>query len=435
MEITLTVIDETSLQLVRPDRLRNAVAILLLLTGSWTPPATAQTLGSSTLTPGHATSVSFGSLVPPIGKATINSLTISPPTNSFGDGTTVTPTGNPLPTLSTVNVQTKTGATNEREYMVNLGLVATTGLEGNPATGATDKVALFVGTQGNGTRAGNLWAENPVVWLDPTFAVPVGHHQVSELDMVNGYKDVDNAPGPAGVQYPNPLASSSRYPYNIYTYGIIAESSGLLNTAAFVAGGSSQWRLAFLCDGTNAVSASCFTDYSTSRIALDVWGSHTTGVDFTNATISGNLLQSPNTELHDNYLKFGASTDPRTTLGQDEEGALILGSTAGTANLSPHVDFHRQGLSLPDARLQTNVNGALDVTARYYEKPVTFRFSPTGLVLPNTTVSQLPPCNSITKYSVYVVSDASSPSWNSALSGGGSTEVIAFCNGTTWTAH
>ena len=54
---------------------------------------------------------------------------------------------------------------------------------------------------------------------------------------------------------------------------------------------------------------------------------------------------------------------------------------------------------------------------------------------PETTVGLLPTCNGGSKGYTYRVSDANSPTWNAALAGGGSVEVLALCNGTSWTAH
>jgi hypothetical protein len=51
------------------------------------------------------------------------------------------------------------------------------------------------------------------------------------------------------------------------------------------------------------------------------------------------------------------------------------------------------------------------------------------------TVATLPTCNSGSRGGLAYVSDANAPAWNATLSGGGSTVVLAFCNGSTWTAH
>lgn len=52
-----------------------------------------------------------------------------------------------------------------------------------------------------------------------------------------------------------------------------------------------------------------------------------------------------------------------------------------------------------------------------------------------TTVAALPTCNGAREGTIYAVTDASAPSWNAPLSGGGGAMVLAMCNGAAWTAH
>ena len=57
------------------------------------------------------------------------------------------------------------------------------------------------------------------------------------------------------------------------------------------------------------------------------------------------------------------------------------------------------------------------------------------LGLPVTTVGALPTCNGTRSGMMTTVSDATAPTYNGTLTGGGAVKVPAFCNGTTWTAH
>ena len=52
-----------------------------------------------------------------------------------------------------------------------------------------------------------------------------------------------------------------------------------------------------------------------------------------------------------------------------------------------------------------------------------------------TTVALLPTCNSGAKGLITRVDDALAPTWNGTLSGTGSVSVLAYCNGSNWTAH
>ncbi len=71
-----------------------------------------------------------------------------------------------------------------------------------------------------------------------------------------------------------------------------------------------------------------------------------------------------------------------------------------------------------------------------------FSVSNTGVVnlssylqLAKTTVANLPTCTSALQGAVMAVTDATSPTYNGALTGGGTATVPAFCNGSAWTAH
>jgi len=51
------------------------------------------------------------------------------------------------------------------------------------------------------------------------------------------------------------------------------------------------------------------------------------------------------------------------------------------------------------------------------------------------TVSTLPTCNSSTNGALYYITDATAPTYNGTLTGGGSVRTLALCNNTAWTAH
>ncbi len=55
--------------------------------------------------------------------------------------------------------------------------------------------------------------------------------------------------------------------------------------------------------------------------------------------------------------------------------------------------------------------------------------------LPAYTVAGLPACNAGAQNSIAVVSDATAPTYNGALVGGGAVRTLAFCDGSAWTSH
>jgi hypothetical protein len=68
---------------------------------------------------------------------------------------------------------------------------------------------------------------------------------------------------------------------------------------------------------------------------------------------------------------------------------------------------------------------------------VVFTVDPTnGPILPAvTTVSALPTCNAAIKGALRTVSDATTPTYNGALTGGSTVVVPVFCNGSAWVSH
>lgn len=57
-----------------------------------------------------------------------------------------------------------------------------------------------------------------------------------------------------------------------------------------------------------------------------------------------------------------------------------------------------------------------------------------AFILQGYTVATLPSCTGRLGMQAYVT-DASSPTYNGTLTGGSTTKVPVFCNGTAWTSH
>jgi hypothetical protein len=59
-----------------------------------------------------------------------------------------------------------------------------------------------------------------------------------------------------------------------------------------------------------------------------------------------------------------------------------------------------------------------------------------GIELPaTTTIANLPVCNAASQGQIRMVSDATAPTYNGVLTGGGAVVIMTFCNGTAWLAH
>lgn len=58
-----------------------------------------------------------------------------------------------------------------------------------------------------------------------------------------------------------------------------------------------------------------------------------------------------------------------------------------------------------------------------------------ALSLAVTTVKNLPVCDQFHAGALRAVSDATSPTYGSTLTGGGTVGALAYCNGSAWTAR
>ena len=103
--------------------------------------------------------------------------------------------------------------------------------------------------------------------------------------------------------------------------------------------------------------------------------------------------------------------------------ATILGDRFGGLDLRPGVT----GGSITFQENDGSANLAfVNSTAFAMSVPV---------ILKNYTVASLPTCSTALKGGMAFVTDAASPSYNAALTGGGAAGVPVACDGTRWTSH
>lgn len=143
------------------------------------------------------------------------------------------------------------------------------------------------------------------------------------------------------------------------------------------------------------------------------------------------------------YSGNGAATN---ALYVGTEGSPLLANASSQPIVFEYTNASAVAQSLS---LSASVNGlattaaailpsaAYGMTLGSSSYPVAGTYSKT-IVLTAATVSTLPTCNSAASGTEAFVTDASSPTWNATLTGGGSgasARVHALCNGTSWTAH
>lgn len=139
---------------------------------------------------------------------------------------------------------------------------------------------------------------------------------------------------------------------------------------------------------------------------------------------------------------FGAQAGNAMTTGQHDtligpfvggtcatsQNVILLGTSnntdcsAGSESNAIHI-----GAGANDIMYTTGTNTAATSMTKF-----------AGVVAPTSagyTVSTLPACSATYKGGWAYVTDALTPTYNAALTGGSSTIVPVFCNGTTWTSH
>ena len=174
---------------------------------------------------------------------------------------------------------------------------------------------------------------------------------------------------------------------------------------------------------------------------------------------AGAYADSPITISSAGLVGIGTSANTTTINGTLNVGTpsttskgIELGGQSGTA-ATAFVDFHSSGnLQDYDSRiiatggsttvgagsLQYIASGGHTFTGAVNASSVNLTggtISGTNIRIPIATVATLPACATGNKGLMYAVSDATAPTYNGALTGGGTVTVPVFCDGTTWTSH
>jgi hypothetical protein len=178
------------------------------------------------------------------------------------DNFTVFPTGNGAATLSALSVQGETQADDEREFLVNLGLVSSRGNMSQP-TPFHDKVTLYAGVVG-AAGTGDIWSVNTLVTQEPGSGEY--NAQGIELDFNNENAHRGDADAGAGLAPP-------------VSYGLsITGAAPYRSTAAMlVTGSSNMWNRGIVL-ANDCVVQSSFQDLGSPEKSVDIRGNPTYGI-------------------------------------------------------------------------------------------------------------------------------------------------------------
>lgn len=143
-----------------------------------------------------------------------------------------------------------------------------------------------------------------------------------------------------------------------------------------------------------------------------------------------------------NISDGGTSGDKQLTLRNGGvAGGTIAQFAAVTGTANANASFGNVDGSTPTAEINTGIGDTGGLTISTGAGPITL--TPAGasviatkpLALQGYTVATLPSCGSGIKGAMAYVTDASSPTYNGALTGSSSTIVPVFCNGSSWSSH
>jgi len=170
-------------------------------------------------------------------------------------------------------------------------------------------------------------------------------------------------------------------------------------------------------------------------------GNQTIAIALNHSAVNYWKISAAGTGVAPSLQLRGSDTD--VSGGIDMQGA---GTLSFTSHSFTNPEFKIFGSGAADYLAVASNAGSPTISANGTDSNVNIKLAPkgagfvqaTGLVLlQGYTVSGLPSCGGSTAPtgSLAYVTDANGPTYNSTLSGGGSSKVLAFCNGSNWQAH
>jgi hypothetical protein len=252
-------------------------------------------------------------------------LTVPSAQISGGELITVTPTGDPVTTLTSLNVQGSTISTTTREFLSTFGFISNK--RNGVGSGNASSAALYAGVQAQ-AGTGDVWAMRATMTLDASSGTYAA--VASEITIANAVGNRGETLGAPGLVAP-------------VSYGLALDATGTnRNTAAvFISGpvANTVWNRG-VCIANNSVAQVAVQDLSSSTISYEVQGTHTYGWDSNSATFSGAAIRLGNGQA----LKGrNAANSADWSLIQSSGSNIVLGDNAAAyvfANQSilPYAD-------------------------------------------------------------------------------------------------
>lgn len=222
---------------------------------------------------------------------------------------TATPSVNPIASLSSLVVEATTAAAAQREFMASFNFISNLGAA-YTGTADGDKVALFVGMEAQ-PGTGDVWAFNSVLTMQAASGSCSG--QGIELDFNN--LNAHRGDGIAGAGLSAPVA-----------YGMsITGASSFRSTAAFgVFGpGTGVWNRGMVFGNASVVQAT-FQDLTNSTTSIEIFGTHTHGIDGVSAVTTNFLRMANNARI---AARNAANSAELALISLNASNEVVLGGT------------------------------------------------------------------------------------------------------------
>ena len=177
------------------------------------------------------------------------------------------PTGNEPNTKTALNVQGRTNKLNEREFLINFGLVSDCGSNSTPPTTPYhDKVTLYSGIVGE-AGTGDIWSINPLVTQKPQS----GNYNAQGIELDFNNMNAHRGDEDAGAGLSEPVS-----------YGLAVTGAGTFrSTSAFLVSGPGTmpiWNRGIVF-ANDAIKQSTFQDLGNGHSkSIDIRGSPTFGI-------------------------------------------------------------------------------------------------------------------------------------------------------------
>ena len=243
---------------------------------------------------------------------------ISTPNYTAAPSISSAPTGNPITTLSTLNVQATTGSESTREFVASFGATSNKGATQDDNSGNGDKVAVYAGTVQQ-VGSGNAWALNTLTERQSGVTKSTLGY---ELDINNNDQHLGETLGYAGsVTRP-------------FLYGMEITGVGVYrSTAALSISGPGDhfiWNRGIVFNN-NATKQASIQDNTVADISLDIRGGHTYGIDMANmGTVQAPIRMPLQTSIVAGAADSGGARQDGSNLrliGTDAGGNTRIGET------------------------------------------------------------------------------------------------------------